>query len=151
LVAALLIAPAASIASTFIADGLQARQDDVARRIAQRRAAAVTARNDQGDPRTVAERALAQRKNDSPSAAVTLEILSQIFPDNTYVTELRVEGNKVRVSGVTHDAPELIRLIEQTKHLSQATFFAPITRSPSDTGEHFNIEARMEPNFSLSP
>ena len=151
LVAALLIASIASVASAIIADNLQASQDDLARRIAQRRAAAMTARNDPGDPKTVAERALAQRKNESPSVVVALEILSQIFPDNTYVTELRIEGNKVRVSGITHDAPELIRLIEQTKHFSQAAFFAPITRSPSDTGEHFNIEARMEPNFSLSP
>jgi general secretion pathway protein L len=151
LVAALLIASIAGVASAIIADNLQASQDDLARRIAQRRAAAMTARNDPGDPKTVAERALAQRKNESPSAVVALEILSQIFPDNTYVTELRIEGNKLRVSGITHDAPELIRLIEQTKHFSQAAFFAPITRSPSDTGEHFNIEARMEPNFSLSP
>lgn len=151
LVAALVIASTASIAGALISGGLQAQQDELAHRIAQQRAAALSARHDLGDPKTVAERALAQRKNETPSAVIALEILSQIFPDTTYVTELHIEGNKLRVSGITHDAPELIRLIEQTQHFSRAAFFAPVTRSPSDTGERFNIEARLEPNFSLSP
>jgi general secretion pathway protein L len=42
-------------------------------------------------------------------------------------------------------------LIEGTRHFSQATFFAPITRSTSDTGDRFSIETQMEPNFSLTP
>jgi general secretion pathway protein L len=148
---AFLISATAGIAATIIDRGLQARQDALARRIAQRRAAALTARNNPGDPKTLAERALARRKNESPSAVIALEILSQILPDHTYVTELRIDADKLRVSGITHDAPGLIRLIEQTRHFSQAAFFAPVTRSSSDTGDRFNIEARMEPNFSPTP
>ena len=122
---------------------------DLARRIEHARAAGLLARDPANNPRILAERALVQRKNQSPSAVIALEILSQILPDDTYVSELRIEGDKVRLSGITHDAPRLVRVIEQTRHFSQATFFAPIT--PSEGGDHFNIEARMEPNFSTEP
>jgi len=151
LAAAFLVAATADIAAAIIDGRLQARQDDLARQISKRRAAALTALNAPGDPKTLAERALAQRKNESPSAVIALEILSQILPDNTYVTELHLEGDKLRLSGVTRDAPGLIRLIEQTRHFSHATFFAPITRAASGGGDRFDIEAHMEANFSITP
>ena len=79
---------------------------------------------------------------------IVLEVLSQILPDHTYVTELRVEGDKLRLVGLTRDAPGLIRLMEQSPHFTRATFFAPTTRSPGEPGEHFNIEARIEPVYT---
>lgn len=151
LVASWLIA-ALTMTTTIIIDGnLQARQDELARQIAKDRAAMLTARNNSGDPKTIAERELSRRKNESPSDVIALEILSQVLPDDTYVTEMHIESNRVRLTGVTHDAPQLIRLIERTRHFSQATFYAPITHSSSNPGDHFSIEARMEPNFSLTP
>jgi general secretion pathway protein L len=146
-----LLAATAVMAAAIIDGHLESREDELARQIAQRRSAALSLRNAPGDPKTAAERMLAARKNQSPSAVVALEILSQILPDDTYVTELRIEPGKLRVSGITRDAPLLIRLIEQSRHFRQATFFAPITRSPSDPGDRFYIEARMVPNFSLTP
>jgi general secretion pathway protein L len=151
LACALLISLTAAMASTFIGGNLQARQDDLARQIARQRSALLMSRRAAGDPKTLAEQALLRRKSESPSDVIALEILSKILPDSTYVTEMHIEANKVRLTGITHDAPQLIRLIEQTRHFSQATFFAPITRSASDSRDHFSIEARMEPNFSLTP
>lgn len=145
--AACLIAAATATTARVVAGNLQARQDDLARRIADRRAALVAARSAPGDPTTIAERALARRKNETPSSVIVLEVLSQILPDHTYVTELRIEADKLRLTGVTHDAPALIRLLEQSRHFTGATFFAPTTRAPSDSGDHVNIEARIEPVF----
>ena len=94
-------------------------------------------------------RMLERRKYQTASSVIVLAVLSQILPDHTYVTELRIEGDKLRVIGVTRDAPALIRLIEQSPHFTRATFFAPTTRAPSDPGERFHIEAQIEPVFAL--
>ena len=90
---------------------------------------------------TTVQRALERRKHDAPSAVLVMETLSKILPDQTYVTELRLEGNKLRLTGITRDAPSLIGLIERSGRFTRATFFAPTTRSPSDTGDRFHIEA----------
>ncbi len=151
LVSFLIIAAVANIASAIVVHRLQAHQDELARQIAHVRAAALASRNAPRDPKVVAEQGLVRRKNEVPSAVIALEILSRILPDNTYLTELRINSDKVRLTGITRNAPDLIRLIEQSRHFSQATFFAPITHTSSEPGDRFSIEARMEPDFSVTP
>jgi general secretion pathway protein L len=123
-------------------------QDALAQRIAARRAA-IRAGRTGGSTVVTPLRALERRKFATPSSVIVLDVLSQILPDHTYVTELRIEGDKVRLIGVTRDAPSLIRLLEQSPHFSRATFFAPTTHGPSDPGERFHIEAQIEPVFAL--
>jgi general secretion pathway protein L len=140
LVVAGLLAGAAITADVVIGGSLQARQDDAARRIATRRAA-MRASFDTSRGSVLAS--LEQRKHEAPSSVIVLEALSRIFPDHTYVTELRIVGDKMQVVGITRDAPSLIRLIEQSSYFTRATFFAPTTRSPSQPGENFHIEAQI--------
>ena len=90
---------------------------------------------------------LAKRKQTSPSSVMVLEAISRVLPDSTYVTELRVEGDKMQVVGLTQDAPSLIKLIEQSPQFTRATFFAPTTRDQNDPGQRFHIEAHITPYF----
>jgi general secretion pathway protein L len=137
---------AAVAIDTVASQGIDNAQREVARRIADRRAALLAARDGGlSDPETAARRALERRKAEAPFSVLVIETLSQVLPDHTYVTELRIEGDQLRVVGVTRDAPSLIRLIEQSGRFTRATFFAPTTRSPAETGERFHIEARIEP------
>jgi general secretion pathway protein L len=78
---------------------------------------------------------------------MVLEAVSRAVPDTTYVTELRIEGDKVQVVGLTQDAPPLIRLMEQSPQFSRATFFAPTTRDQNEAGDRFHIEAHITPHF----
>ena len=138
---------AATVSAAVIDAKLEKRQDELARQIANRRATMLGGREGSLDAATAALRNLERRKHESPSSVIVLEQLSQVLPDHTYVTELRIEGDKLRLIGITRDAPSLIGLIEQTQHFSHATFFAPTTRSPGEAGERFHIEARIEPSF----
>lgn len=149
LIAALMLAALTTLAGGFLGMQLEAQQDDLARRVAERRTAMLAARSAQGDPLSAAERVLIDKKYQTPSVAIVLEVLSRLLPDHTYVTELRIEGGSMRVVGFTADAPGLIRLFEQSEHFTGATFFAPTTRAPGDSGYRFNIEARLRPTFTL--
>jgi general secretion pathway protein L len=140
------LAAAASMGyAAFAADSLDAEQQALARKVAARRAALRSG----PEFATSAQRMLERRKQTTPSSVMVLEALSLILPDHTYVTELRVEGDKLQVVGITRDAPALIALIEQSAHFTRATFYAATTRSPGEPGERFHIEAHIKPIFAV--
>ncbi len=138
------VAAAASLlVDTYLGGSLQSELEGLQHRIAQRRAALRLDANGA----TSGFGLLAKRKQTTPSSVMVLDALSRILPDSTYVTELRIEGDKVQVMGMTQDAPSLIRLMEQSPQFTRATFFAPTTRAANEAGERFHIEAHITPYF----
>lgn len=136
---------AVSVAASAVIGGvIEAQRDELTRRIAERRAAIQLGH----DGASEAALDLQRHKHETPSSVIVIEALSRVLPDDTYLTEFRILGDKLQIVGVTRDAPALIRLIEQTSHFTRATFFAPTTRSPSESGEHFSIEAHIEPVYT---
>jgi general secretion pathway protein L len=129
--------------SSILTDSLEAEQQDLSHKITARRVA--MRRNADGGTQRMLER----RKQTTPATVMVLDALSKVLPDHTYVIELRIENGKVQVTGVTRDAPSLIRLIEQSPHFEHAAFFAPTTQSPGEPGERFHIEARLKPHFRV--
>jgi general secretion pathway protein L len=150
LTAVLLAAAVSAALSVGIASVVGSRLDEQQRqlssKIAEQRAAMRSGLATSDDS---AQSLLVRRKHATPSSVMVLDALSQLLPDNTYVTELRIEKDKLQVVGVTQDAPSLVKLIEQSPHFARATFFAPTTRSANDPGERFHIEARITPFFGL--
>ena len=138
----------AALSATYVANDLDAQQSELARQISQLRAA-IRAGSDGGDRSPTA--ALERRKHETAASVIVLDALSQILPDNTYVTELHLDGRKLQIVGISGDAPSLIPLIEQSRQFTRATFYAPTTRSPSDPGERFHIEAQIEPKNMAHP
>jgi general secretion pathway protein L len=138
-------AAAASLAvATYAVNGLDLEHQQLQNQIAQRRTAL---RLNQNGAVGSAHALLVKRKQATPATVMVLESISKALPDGTYVTELRVEGDKVQIVGMTQDAPPLIRLIEQSPQFTRATFFAPTTRSQNEPGERFHIEAHLKPYF----
>jgi len=138
------IAAAASLLiGAYLGDSMQSELGDVQRRISQRRAALRL----EGSGTATGMELLAKRKQTTPSNVMVLEALSRVLPDSTYVTELRIEGDKVQVVGMTQDAPSLVRLMEQSPQFTRATFFAPTTRAANEPGERFHIEAHITAYF----
>jgi general secretion pathway protein L len=144
--AAAVVALLAVTSAAYVGNSLGAQEAELARQISAQRAAIRTGSD--GDRSPIA--ALERRKYDTAASVIVLDALSQVLPDNTFVTELHLAGNKLQISGITRDAPSLISLIEQSQHFTRATFYAPTTRSPSDPGERFHIEARVDPRNTAS-
>jgi general secretion pathway protein L len=143
LLAAGAVATASLLVAAYLDNSLQSEQGDLQRRISQRRA---TLRLDPNAPGSGLG-LLAKRKQTMPSSVMVLEAVSRALPDSTYVTELRIEGDKVQVVGMTQDAPSLVRLMEQSPQFTRATFFAPTTRASNEPGERFHIEAHLTAYF----
>jgi general secretion pathway protein L len=137
------LAAASSLAiASYLGSALDTEQEELSRMITQRRAA-LRANQGAGSAETL----LAKRKQTQPSSVVVLEAMSGVLPDSTHVTELRIEGDKVQVVGLTQDAPSLIKLMEQSPQFTRATFFAPTTRGQNEPGERFHIEAHITAYF----
>ena len=148
LVAALAVAGIATAvalgANAILRTSLVAQQHEFAHQIAEIRTAAGLAGSNALGSLTTARRMLERRKHEMTPTVLVLNTLSKILPDHTHVTELRIEGNKLQLTGVTRDAPSLIGLIEGSGRFTHATFFAATTRSPSDQGDLFHIEAVIQ-------
>jgi general secretion pathway protein L len=139
---------AISTAAAIVVGGyFDGQRDELSKRVADLRSALRTGR-DSTNGAPAAQRALERRKREIPSSVIVLEALSNILPDDTYVTEFRIDGNKLQITGLSSNAASLIRLIEQSPHFTRATFFAPTTRSPGDRGEQFHIEAAIQPTLA---
>ena len=126
--------------------GQDARIAELQNRIAERRSELM---NRRGPAAEEALKALQSRKWATPSAVMVLEALSKTLPDDAHLTELRIESGKVQIAGSAASAPTLIKLIEQSRRFTKATFFAPTVRSQSG-GESFHIEAHIEPSFTVT-
>jgi general secretion pathway protein L len=146
LVAGLALSGLAFVVSlgAWVVTGHDARMTDLQNRIAERRSELM---NRRGPAAEEALKALQARKWTTPSAVMILEALSKILPDDAHLTELRIESGKVQIAGSATDAPALIRLIEQSRQFTKATFFAPTVRGPTG-GETFHIEAHIESSFA---
>jgi general secretion pathway protein L len=137
----------AGLASIFLESDLEAQSDSLRHEIAARRSALTGV----GGPQQKALTMINAKKRGAPASVLVLEALSRAVPDNTYLTQLHVEGGKVQIAGLTEDAPGLIRLIEQSPSFKHAAFDAPTTQSPGERGERFHIEAHADPVFTVQP
>ena len=143
------VAVAAVSGSTLIEMSLDTQKAELDHRIAKIRSAANMSGNSAAGSLAAAQHILETRKHTAPSSVMIIEALSRILPDHTYVTELRIQDNRVQLVGLTDDAPSLVGLLEQSGLFARATFFAPTTRSPSDPRQRFHIEAVIQPAFAV--
>lgn len=143
-----LLAVALALAAEWTLGATYARQTEaLAAEIGARRMALMRREHAGDNP---AAQALDARKRATPAAVVVLEALSRAIPDDAYLTDLRLEGEKVEVAGLAADAAALVKHIEQSPHFSRATFTAPTTRGAGDR-ESFRIEAQVAPINSAPP
>jgi general secretion pathway protein L len=149
LVRILSCAAAVGVASLLITTILQQQWEDeeqsISRSVAEKRNLLKRLQEAPG-----VEADLRARKASSIAAVLVLNRLAEVLPDDTYVHDLRLEGNAVQIVGSTRDAPSLIKRLEGAPSFAHAMLFAPTTRSPADAAEEYHIKVQLR-REGLSP
>ena len=57
-------------------------------------------------------RFFADDRNSRPSPLLVLEVLSRLLPDTVWLTETRLDGNELFISGLAEEASTLVPLVE---------------------------------------
>jgi general secretion pathway protein L len=64
----------------------------------------------------------------APLLVGVLADLSRVLPNNTWLNEIEASGNKIRIRGYSHSAPQLIALIDGSGRFANAQFTAPLVQ-----------------------
>lgn len=125
--------------------------------LAQRRAAAMTMEFDGLRKQTQAadalqkelkalrddQKFLTERKIHSPTVSSLFLEATRLLPDDTWLTEFRVNGTEVEMVGVSASASALIGILEQSGIFTNTSFRSPVTSDPSSGRERFSIAAHI--------
>ena len=84
------------------------------------------------------------------SRVTVLEELTRLLPDSAWVTDLRIDGETVDISGLAVSAAALVPLLERSKYFVDATSTASLTFDPREDKERFAIRARIRPVASAA-
>jgi general secretion pathway protein L len=110
---------------------------------ARRQAEASATLQKQIDAASRDQRFLIDRKQASPTVTELLATLTQLLPDDTYLTELDVKGDEIRLAGVTASATALLAAIAKSPSFRDASFESSITHDAKTNRERFDIGAHI--------
>jgi len=82
------------------------------------------------------------RRADQVSPLDLLDSISEILPDDAYITGFRWSDGQVVMTGIASDASALIRLLEGSPLLSEVRFSAPVARDARLDRDRFSVTAR---------
>lgn len=88
----------------------------------------------------------AARQGKANNVAVTRiwEELTGIIPDDTWITDLTIDGEFVSVTGFAERSSVLISSLSASRILSDPAFVSPVVRTPGQSGERFELRARVK-------
>lgn len=89
-------------------------------------------------------RFLINKKIDDPSALILVNELTQLLPDNTWISRLELRGNELKLQGESGQASALIGLLEGSGYLRNVRFSSPVTSNPRNQKERFVIVAQLK-------
>lgn len=108
---------------------------------ARHQAETATALKKQIDAKRQEQQFLTDRKRAMPTASELLATLTQLIPDDAYLTEMTITGDRVRLVGIANSATALLTLIDQSPAFHGAAFQSPIVQDPRLNRERFDITA----------
>ena len=80
-----------------------------------------------------------------------LNLVTRVLPDTAWINTLRVEGDKVILTGNADDAAALVQALSKEEGVKEVRLPSPATRPAGAAKENFNIELRLDPErFGLA-
>lgn len=94
--------------------------------------------------------AVQARKAQAVPAVVLLDEITRLLPDDTYLSELRVSGRSIELSGLSRRASDLVGALEKCTYFGDATLTAPVTFDPNADRERFNLRLTLRQASAVS-
>jgi general secretion pathway protein L len=88
-------------------------------------------------------RFLLEKKQATPLTLETINELTRILPDDTWINRLNIKGREVEIQGQSASAAALIPLIESSDSLRNPRFRSPVTKIPRLNTERFHLSAEV--------
>lgn len=76
-----------------------------------------------------------------------LLVMTEVFPDDTHITNLDVTGLKVKITGTTSNSNNLMKLLGERQEIKNLRAPVPVTRQPGSTQEGFSLEFNVDPDI----
>ncbi len=76
-------------------------------------------------------------------ALAALAAVTEILPDDSYLTEFAMRERKITLSGLSASAPKLISALSADQRIHNPAFTAPVTRSEPTHNDVFAIRAEL--------
>jgi len=82
-----------------------------------------------------------EKKREYPEVLDILNALTRLLPDDTWLEQFELKGNRIRVLGLSADASSLIQRLENSPLLQKVAFDSPIVKDPRVGRFRFQIVA----------
>lgn len=83
-------------------------------------------------------------KSDTPMVIDTLNQLSKLFPDGTWLRHISFVEDELVVEGLTDSASKLVELLEFSPRFSEVSYTAPVTRERGGRLERFGFSMKLK-------
>jgi general secretion pathway protein L len=130
---------AAIVALPLMRKQAQNRELAAAVRKARQEAEATNERSREAEALVEQSRFLDNRRRASPGALPLIEELSDITPDDTWVSRLSIDGTQLTLQGESGSATALIGLYENSPMLANVRFRAQLTKNAATSRDRFDI------------
>lgn len=91
----------------------------------------------------ISSRFLAEKKQLTPLVLETINELTHILPDDTWINRLDIKGHEIQIQGESNSAAALIPLFESSDSLHNPRFRSPVTKTPNLDTERFHLSAEV--------
>ncbi len=87
--------------------------------------------------------ALQRVRDEYVPRARLLDEMTRLLPDTAWVTDMRIDGGNVDITGLAASAANIVRALERSSTFAEATMTAPVMFDSREDKERFSIRVRL--------